>query len=587
MKIKRELYNAENNIRSIFLGNGHFLFSLKKKSTSPTWSYFDTKNNNGITLIALIITIIIMLILAGVVISLTLGENGLFSTAKYAVTKTEEEKAREKLELALVDLQAKKYTDIENYDENDYINDYLSKEGMIVIGDIVIVDGWTFSIDRSVPKIGESLGKGGQSKKIEIGTNIENAVDYTSATIKIEIEYEGTLKEIKINGQEQEIPEKNEEGKYAISKEVTTNGKYTIYVKDENDEYKTDVVEVTEISEDMDIKNADDLVWFCDRVNKGATYEERTITVVNDIDLSKVCYKVDGTVENDKSWEPIGNYGTDTNHIFKGTFNGNYHKIQGLYINSNKDYQGLFGRIENATIIGVVIEQNSSITGKSFVGSIAGWSTGTTKRCVNYAKVNSVISSSLYVGGILGRNNGVVEECYNIANVQSNGYVVGGFCGGNYGGTIKNSYSIGNVNSLGHDQSSHSQTGGFSGNNVMNATIENVYHIGEVSAKYTYVGGIVGYNGNSSSGKQIVKNVFNVGTVKYGSKVASSNIGSGLGTLIGRYQTLSGKYGNITEDTIKGWDEETIKTNLGDNFTKDINNINNGYPILKWQIEKK
>ena len=36
--------------------------------------------NNGITLIALIITIILMLILAGVVLTLTIGENGLFGT---------------------------------------------------------------------------------------------------------------------------------------------------------------------------------------------------------------------------------------------------------------------------------------------------------------------------------------------------------------------------------------------------------------------------------------------------------------------------------------------------------------------------
>lgn len=40
----------------------------------------------GITLIALIITIIILLILAGVTISLTLGDNGLFNTAKRAVS---------------------------------------------------------------------------------------------------------------------------------------------------------------------------------------------------------------------------------------------------------------------------------------------------------------------------------------------------------------------------------------------------------------------------------------------------------------------------------------------------------------------
>ena len=41
------------------------------------------RKENGITLVALIITIILMLILAGVVLSLTIGENGVFKMAKY------------------------------------------------------------------------------------------------------------------------------------------------------------------------------------------------------------------------------------------------------------------------------------------------------------------------------------------------------------------------------------------------------------------------------------------------------------------------------------------------------------------------
>ena len=41
-------------------------------------------DNKGITLIALVITIIVLLILAGVTINLTLGENGIFKTAEMA-----------------------------------------------------------------------------------------------------------------------------------------------------------------------------------------------------------------------------------------------------------------------------------------------------------------------------------------------------------------------------------------------------------------------------------------------------------------------------------------------------------------------
>ena len=136
------------------------------------------KNKNGITLIALIVTIILMLILAGVVISLTIGENGLINTAKYAVQKNSEVTAKEKLELALADLQAHKYTN-ETYNENEYIDSYLKNEGMQVIEDIVTVDGWKFEIDRSVPQIVESLGQE-EIKSITISTPYVGTSSFTT-----------------------------------------------------------------------------------------------------------------------------------------------------------------------------------------------------------------------------------------------------------------------------------------------------------------------------------------------------------------------------------------------------------------------
>ena len=54
----------------------------------------------GITLIALVITIIVLLILAGVSISLVTGENGVLSKAKMAVEKNTEAKAKEDINMA-------------------------------------------------------------------------------------------------------------------------------------------------------------------------------------------------------------------------------------------------------------------------------------------------------------------------------------------------------------------------------------------------------------------------------------------------------------------------------------------------------
>lgn len=56
--------------------------------------------NKGITLIALVITIVVLIILAGVVLNLGLGENGIFNKAKFASESYANEEEREKLEIA-------------------------------------------------------------------------------------------------------------------------------------------------------------------------------------------------------------------------------------------------------------------------------------------------------------------------------------------------------------------------------------------------------------------------------------------------------------------------------------------------------
>lgn len=57
------------------------------------------KENRGITLVALIITVIILLILAGVALSLVIGENGLITKSKQGVSKYKEKEETEKAQL--------------------------------------------------------------------------------------------------------------------------------------------------------------------------------------------------------------------------------------------------------------------------------------------------------------------------------------------------------------------------------------------------------------------------------------------------------------------------------------------------------
>ena len=61
------------------------------------------QKQKGITLIALVITIIVLIILAGVGINLTLGDNGILRRAQDAQKLSDKATVKEKVEVAIVD----------------------------------------------------------------------------------------------------------------------------------------------------------------------------------------------------------------------------------------------------------------------------------------------------------------------------------------------------------------------------------------------------------------------------------------------------------------------------------------------------
>ncbi len=79
--------------------------SKKNKKPKTTKNMNLINNSKGITLIALVITIIVLLILAGVTINLTLGENGIFRTAQEAGEAYKISEITERLELAKLPVQ--------------------------------------------------------------------------------------------------------------------------------------------------------------------------------------------------------------------------------------------------------------------------------------------------------------------------------------------------------------------------------------------------------------------------------------------------------------------------------------------------
>ena len=73
------------------------LTKSKNKVNNRNGEYNVIKNVQGITLIALVVTIIVLLILAGVAISLTIGQNGIFSRAQIAVNTWQNAETNEQL----------------------------------------------------------------------------------------------------------------------------------------------------------------------------------------------------------------------------------------------------------------------------------------------------------------------------------------------------------------------------------------------------------------------------------------------------------------------------------------------------------
>ena len=68
------------------------------------------KQKKGITLIALVITIVVLLVLAGVVVNLSLGENGIIEKAKTSTDKYEQASVNEKMLIAKYENEIEEYS---------------------------------------------------------------------------------------------------------------------------------------------------------------------------------------------------------------------------------------------------------------------------------------------------------------------------------------------------------------------------------------------------------------------------------------------------------------------------------------------
>lgn len=149
------------------------------------------KGKKGITLIALVISILVILILAGVTIATLTGDNGLLTKASDAKNKTGEATAKEKVQLAW----SSAYTEyLENYYKSSNVNkdSYLSVNNVNKHLDendrpitsitkendnyIIEYKGYTFSINEG-GRIG-TVTKGNSAEIAAVSDNIGKSVNY-------------------------------------------------------------------------------------------------------------------------------------------------------------------------------------------------------------------------------------------------------------------------------------------------------------------------------------------------------------------------------------------------------------------------
>jgi filamentous hemagglutinin family protein len=189
---------------------------------------------------------------------------------------------------------------------------------------------------------------------------------------------------------------------------------------------------------------------------------------------------------------------------FAGIFDGLGHAIQWLTINRPaSDNIGVFGYTSGSATIRNVAIESGSITGRQFVGGLAGLSGG----AITNSHSTASVSGDRDVGGLAGWNSGTISNSYSTGNVSGipgsgtyNQWYVGGLAGAN-DGAISNSFATGNVkggNSIG---GLIGWSRGAVGNSFATGSVDSTHTVnGGVVVLGNDVGGLVGWNqGNVSN----------------------------------------------------------------------------------------
>lgn len=337
------------------------------------------------------------------------------------------------------------------------------------------------------------------------------------------------------------------------------------------------------------ISTPEQLAWFAYSVNSGSQTIKGKLTA--DIQLN-----YSGSTSN--KWTPIG---TET-YPFKGLLDGDGHTVSGVYIDSEADYQGFFGKIkldapvfdeestEDYSVAVETIMHNSAVAVKNLkitdscisanqnVGGIAGYCEEATIENCSYS--GSVTGTANSVGGIIGwaSNDTVVIECVSSGTVTGKQRVgaIAGFANGN--AVITKSYSDSSVTGT-------QNVGGMVGT-LSAAYFEGCFFLGSVTAS-DRAGGLVGYSAFGN-----MKSAYVIAPIESDGTEIGGAVGSKYG---GNYDGIYYCYETSGVDGTVGIGRTVTEMQQSD-FVKEVNSaktffcydytgINDSYPALMWMLQ--
>ncbi len=270
----------------------------------------------------------------------------------------------------------------------------------------------------------------------------------------------------------------------------------------------------------ISINSAEELENFRDAVNSGNSFEGKTVVLGDNIDL------------NNEQWTPIGSY---SDKPFSGIFDGGGHTISGLHVSGEYGYAGLFGVVgEDGTVKNLTVKGDITNKGK-FTGGVIGYNLGTVENCAFTGTVNgggepngpAGTEVGNYTGGVAGINYGTIKNCRNDGDVTGNDKGTGaqshtGGVVGENSNIVADCCNTGAVTGIGDDSYyKYTYAGGVAGYNIHydegsgSGTITNCRNSGAVKSEGYYVraGGVAGYSTSGPEKIATITNCYNTGTV--------------------------------------------------------------------------